>query len=825
MSRLTTVASGPLTGLWPLAGRLAWREGRRGVLRGFVLALALAVASLLCVVLVADRLQQAIGSNSREFLAGDRVIESGTEIPARDWRDLPAGIAVSQTVGFSTMLFSGEQMQLASVRAIGAGYPWYGQLRLTPQRTPQVGEIWLSARLMALLQTRVGKSVELGNRQLTVAGVLDQAPDEGFSPFQLAPRALMHLDDLAAAGVILPGSRVEYRYQLRVPLSLQATLDASWPSRLQAGQKWLTPQQQGSAGSKALERSERFFRLAALIGVLLGALAMQIALQHFTSRQADQIALLKTLGASRRQLWCWMLTLLALLCGVAVLVGGAAGYLLHLLFVSSLGPLLPPDLPPPSWQPLLFAIGVTLFLTLLLALVPFSRLLGTPPLRVLRQDLDGRLPGWITWPFMLLGIGVLSWQFTGDGLLSLALLGGMLVLLIVLGAVAYAALWLLPRGRPGTGRALALAHLRRSRRQSLAQLSAIALAMLLLGLLWSSRAAILAEFDHRLSADVPNRFVINIAEADRQSLQQWLQAHGIAHSGLYPVVRGRLLSIGGEPVAQAEGEPGRPGVYRELTMTWLARQPAHNQVIAGEWWSAQGKGQVSVEQGVAERLGIRLGDRLRFNVEGREITARVSSLRKVNWEELQPNFFMIFSPDVLANYPASWLASMRVPPGDTQLEHSLVRAYPTLTLIDTDNIMQRLKQVLGQISQALGLMFALVAIAAVLVLFTQVQSAIAKRWHELVLMRTLGAATRQLNAMLYWEWLTSGALAGVAAAACCELIMLLVQPLWSELAWQPQPLLWISLPLLGMVLVLLAARSPMMTLLQAVLAGRLREVD
>ena len=822
MSGVPDSSSRPLTGLWPLAWRLAWRDGRRGVLRGFVLALTLAVASLLCVVLVADRLQQAIGSHSREFLAGDRVITSASALAPARLQSLPGDVQVSQTVSFSSMLFAGEQMQLASVRAVGRGYPWYGQLQLNPQRAPRPGEIWLSPRLLALLQTAVGQRIELGNVQLRVAGELQQLPDEGFSPFLLAPRALMHLDDLAAAGVILPGSRVEYRYQLRVPAAQQALLDARWPAELQPGQSWLTPQSPAASGGKVLARSERFFRLAALIGVLLAALAMQIALQHFTARQADQLALLKTLGASRRQLWCWMLALLALLSGVALLAGTALGYLLHRLFIALLGSLLPTDLPAPSLLPFLYALGVTLFLSVLLALVPFARLLGTPPLRVLRQGAQGRVAAWLSWPLLALGIVGLGWLFTGELGLSAALLAGIVALLLVVGGLAYALVWLLPAARAGSGRALAQAHLRRGGRQSLAQLAAVALAMLLLGLLWSSRAAMLNEFDHTLNRDLPNRFVINIAEADRAGLQLWLRDHGVAHSTLYPVVRGRLLRIAGEAVAQAEGEPGRPGVYRELTMTWQAQPPAHNTLLAGRWWQHGERGQVSVEQGVAERLGIRLGDSLRFSVEGREITARVSSLRKVNWEDLQPNFFMIFSPDVLADYPASWMASLRLPRGDTRLEPALVKAYPTLTLIDTESLLQRLKQLLTQVSQALGLMMALVAVAAVLVLFTQVQAAIGRRWQELVLMRTLGASRRQLLAMLYWEWLTAGVLAGVAAAASCELITALVQPLWSEQPWQPQPLLWLGLPLLALGLVLLAARGPMLRLVQSVLAGRLR---
>lgn len=820
MSR--AVDSRPAGGLWPLARRLAWQEGRHGILRGFVLALALAIACVLCVSLVADRLQQALGLGSREFLAADLVLQSSREVPAQQLRALPATLAMSRTLSFSSMLFVGETMQLASVKAVSAGYPFYGQLQLSPAGAVKPGEIWLSPRLMALLQARIGDELELGEIRLRVAGQLLQEPDESFSPFLLAPRALMHLDDVARAQVLLPGSRVQYRYLFRGDWQAVAAAQAQLQPTLSVEQRLLQPGKNTQLSGGALQRSERFFRLASLMGLLLGALAMQIAMNHFTRRQADHLALLKTLGASRRQLWVWMVGLLGLLTGVAFVLGGVLGYLLHLGFLQLLGSLLPPQMPPPSWQPFILGAVVSLFITLLLSVVPFWRLLATPPQRVLRQQAHGDVPGWLALPLISAGTLLLGWWFTGDARLSLGLLLGMALLLLLLGVLAYGLLWLLPEGRPGSGLALALRHLRRERWKSLSQLAAIALALLLIGVLWASRVAILTGFEQQMRGDLPNRFVLNIADGDKSGLESWLQQHQIPHSAFYPIIRGRLTQIDGQPVAQEEGEAGRAGVNRELSMTWLTQPPAHNQLVAGTWWQNGERGLVSVEQGVAERLGIELGDTLQFSIEGRLLLARVGSLRKVNWQEMQPNFFMIFSPDLLQDFPASWLASLRLPSGQPQLEVELVRQYPALTLIDTDSIMQRLQGVLEQISRALGLMFALVALAAVLVLFTQVQASIALRWQELVLMRTLGAGQTLLRRALRWELVATGALAGFAAALCCEGVMWLLMQLWNELAWQPHYELWLALPLLGMGLVLLAAYGPMQRLLGAVLARRLR---
>ena len=813
----------PTWGLWPLARRLAWQEGIHGSLRGFVLALALCVASILCITLLADRLQQALALGGREFLAADLVLQSDAPLAANRLSRLPVGAAMTQTISFNSMLFVGAQMQLASVKAVADGYPFYGTLKLAPQRPVKAGEIWLAPRLMTLLQAQVGSELELGAIRLRVAGALLQEPDEGFSPFMLAPHALMHLDDVAKAQVILPGSRIQYRYLFRAAHSTLAQLHEVLGVSSLPGERLLQPGQESELRSRQLERSERFFRLATLIGLLLGGLAMQVAMGHFTERYGAQLALLKTLGASRRQLWAWLLGLLGILMVGALLLGGAAGYLLHLAFIPLLGDLLPDDLPAPSWLPFLLGLGMSGFITLLLCLVPFGRLLTMPALRVLRQEQGSFIPAWSSLPLVLIGSLLLAWRFTGDARLSLGLLLGSLLLLALLGALAYLLLLLWPKPRVGSALGLALTHLRRARWQSLAQLSTIALVLLLLGVLWASRAAILSGFDATLASDLPNRFLINLAQPDKPALEQLLDSHKVAHSTLYPVVRGRLTHIAGEAVAQAEGERGREGVDRELTMTWQTQVPEHNELVEGRWWGSQSRGEVSVEQGVAKRLGIRLGDELRFSLAGEPLTARVTTLRKVNWEDLQPNFFMIFSPDLLAHYPASWMAALRIPLDDPQLESELVRRFPAVTLIDTQSIVLRLQQVLEQVSRALGLMLALVGLAALLVLFTQVQASMSQRWQELVLMRTLGASAQLLQRALRWELLAMGILAGLTAAFCSELIMLLLQQRWSELAWQPQPLLWCGLPLLGAALVWLAAQAPMHALLHSVLARRLRE--
>ena len=815
----------PAHGLWRLAWRLGRQQGQHGMLYGFVLAVVLATATLLCVALVADRLQQASQHQGRDFLAADRVVVASAPLADTWWPDVVRDWPRSETLSFNSMLFAGDQPQLASIRAVGPGYPLYGRLQLMPQRPPQPGEIWLSARLMQRLQAKPGMSIEVGQRQLTVAGTLLQLPDEGFSPAELAPKALMLVADVPSTGILLPGSRVEYRYQLRHPPAVSpAAADRALRQQLQGGQRLLTPELAEGQAGRAMQNGEHLFRLAALTALVLASLAMHSALTHFARDLDRQVALLKTLGARRVQLWAWLGMLLGALSALGLAGGALGGYLLHLGFIHLLGEVLPADLPPPSWQPLGAGLLMLLMLILVLAIVPFARLLATPPQQVLRDSApasDGPGRGLLV---ALLGGGLFAWLFTGDARLAGGLLLGMAAGLGGLGLIGYVLLWLPWPLRRGSAAALAVGQLRRARGSSFLQLAALTLAMLLPGMLWGAYQSLLAGVDSHQLQQAPNRYLINIAEDDRAALSRWLTAQGQSSVPLYPVIRGRLTAIAGEPVASEPGAPGRPGIYRELSMSWMPVLPAYNPLQAGEPWHGDGGDEVSVEAGTAQRLGIGLGDTLSFEVEGETLQARVTSLRTVRWQDMQPNFIMIFAPKVLQARPASWMASVRVTPGDLHFERDLVQQFPGITLIDTDQLLQRLISLLGGLGRGLGLLLSLVAAAAGLVLYTRIQAAMAQRWQSLVLMRTLGAGARQLQQMLYWEWIVAGLLAGLLAAAGSEVVLWWVLPGWLEQgSWQLHPALWWGLPLVACVLMALSAYRQTRRLLSSVLARRLRE--
>ncbi|BEJ48177.1 FtsX-like permease family protein [Aeromonas dhakensis] len=805
---------------WLLGLRLLRREGFNGELRWFVLALALSVACVLSVALVADRLDAGLKASGRDFIGADRALRSATPAPA-GWLEqaVKSGLAVQTTVSFNSMLFHGDALQLASIRAVPENFPFYGKLELSPQRAPAPGEIWLSARVMQLLAAKPGDELEVGNTVLKVAGVLGQEPDQGFSPFLLAPRALIHRADVEATGALLPGSRQQWRYLFKGTREQVAEYERWLKPRLKAGQKLIKPDDQGSQVGRSLANAERFFRLASLAGVLLGALAMGIAVRHFAERQTNMVALLKTLGASRRTLWQLMGTLLLSLTLAGALLGLVAGSAMQWLTLHLLGNLLPADLPPPSWRPFALGLAVAFFITLLLAFVPFLRLLKVPPLRVLRRELEAGIPPWLALPVALLGLFGLVWGFTADATLALGLIGGMGLLMGLLAVIASLLLRLGRRVQGPHALRLAISHLSRERGSGLFQLAGFALALMLFGLLWAARVDLLGEFSARLPADAPNRFLVNVADGEREGILADLRQAGAVTSDFYPMVRGRLVSIASEAVRDTD-EDGREGVNRELNFTTTATLPPDNTLTAGRW--LDGPGQVSVDKDLAKRLDIALGDTLGFTIEGRSFKAKVTSLRAIKWDNMRPNFYMIFSPDVLAPFSQTWLGSYRLPEQGRVAEVELIRRHPTVSLIDVDDLIVRLTAVSAQVSRALGLMLGLVTVAALLVLLTQTQASMAHRRRELLLMRTLGAGSELLRKMLRWELVASGLLAGLCAAMVVELCSLGLQWWWFEGQWQFHWAIWAGLPLLGAVLVTLAGQGMQRQLLAGTLSDRLR---
>ncbi|HDV8761541.1 TPA: ABC transporter permease [Raoultella ornithinolytica] len=780
-----------------MIARWFWREWRSPSLLIVWLALSLAVACVLALGSIGDRMEKGLSQQSREFMAGDRTLRSSREVPA-EWIDEARrlGLTVGEQLSFATMTFAGDTPQLADVKAVDDTYPLYGQLETQPPGLkPQAGSVLLAPRLMALLNLKIGDTLDVGDATLRIAGEVIQEPDAGFNPFQMAPRLMMNTADVAKTGAVQPGSRVSWRYKYAGTPQQLADYEKWLLPKLGPEHRWIGLQQDDSALGKSLERSQQFLLLSALLTLLLAVAAVAVAMSHYCRSRYDLVAILKTLGAGRAQLRKLIVGQWLMLLALAAVAGGAMGAGLEQILLLMLKPVLPAALPPASGWPWLWAIGAMVVISLLVGLRPYRLLLATLPLRVLRQDIVANV-----WPLKFyiplvcaVVVLLLAWLMGGSPLLW-AVLAGAVVLALLCGALGWGLLWMLKRlTLKALPLRLAVNRLLRQPWSTLSQLAAFSLSFMLLALLLVLRGDLLDRWQQQLPPESPNYFLINIAPEQVAAVKTFLAGHHVTATEFYPIVRARLTQINGQAAESNKDE----ALNRELNLTWRSERPDHNPLVAGSW--PPKAGEVSIEEGLAQRLAIKTGDSVTFTGDTQEFSATVTSVRKVDWESLRPNFFFIFPPNALDEQPQSWLTSFRWDNGNTLLTQ-LNREFPTVSLLDIGAILRQVGQVLTQVSRALEVMVVLVTACGILLLLAQVQVGMRQRYQELVVWRTLGAGKSLLRTTLWAEFALLGVVSGIVAAIGAEVALAMLQTKVFDFPWSPDWRLWVMLPLCGALL-------------------------
>ncbi|EOY9167731.1 TPA: ABC transporter permease [Raoultella ornithinolytica] len=780
-----------------MIARWFWREWRSPSLLIVWLALSLAVACVLALGSIGDRMEKGLSQQSREFMAGDRTLRSSREVPA-EWIDEARrlGLTVGEQLSFATMTFAGDTPQLADVKAVDDTYPLYGQLETQPPGLkPQAGSVLLAPRLMALLNLKIGDTLDVGDATLRIAGEVIQEPDAGFNPFQMAPRLMMNTADVAKTGAVQPGSRVSWRYKYAGTPQQLADYEKWLLPKLGPEHRWIGLQQDDSALGKSLERSQQFLLLSALLTLLLAVAAVAVAMSHYCRSRYDLVAILKTLGAGRAQLRKLIVGQWLMLLALAAVAGGAMGAGLEQILLLMLKPVLPVALPPASGWPWLWAIGAMVVISLLVGLRPYRLLLATLPLRVLRQDIVANV-----WPLKFyiplvcaVVVLLLAWLMGGSPLLW-AVLAGAVVLALLCGALGWGLLWMLKRlTLKALPLRLAVNRLLRQPWSTLSQLAAFSLSFMLLALLLVLRGDLLDRWQQQLPPESPNYFLINIAPEQVAAVKTFLAGHHVTATEFYPIVRARLTQINGQAAESNKDE----ALNRELNLTWRSERPDHNPLVAGSW--PPKAGEVSIEEGLAQRLAIKTGDSVTFTGDTQEFSATVTSVREVDWESLRPNFFFIFPPNALDEQPQSWLTSFRWDNGNTLLTQ-LNREFPTVSLLDIGAILRQVGQVLTQVSRALEVMVVLVTACGILLLLAQVQVGMRQRYQELVVWRTLGAGKSLLRTTLWAEFALLGVVSGIVAAIGAEVALAMLQTKVFDFPWSPDWRLWVMLPLCGALL-------------------------
>jgi putative ABC transport system permease protein len=818
------------TSVWSLAWRQLTRDFRAGELRLLFVAVALAVAALTAVGFFADRLNGGLSRDATQLLGGDAIVASDQPTPAAIADKARAlGLVTASTTTFPSMGRApdaqGGASRLVSVKAVSDSYPLRGQLRLNTgpgtaeeaiARAPAPGTVWVEAAVLDALALKVGDDLLLGDATLRIAQVIVIEPDRGAGFISFSPRVMLNQVDLAATALIQPASRVTYRL-------LVASKDAAGAGdpRVSEFTTW-TETQLKSPGMRGvrvesleggrpelrqtLDRAEKFLNLVALLSALLAAVAVGIASRDFASRHLDDCAMLRVLGQPQRTIALQYLIEFALVGLLASAAGVALGFVVHHGFVLLLAGLVTTTLPTASWWPALFGLGVGFTLLMGFGAPPVLQLARVPPLRVIRREMGALKPASLA----VLSAGTLG--FTGlllaassDLKLGLIAVGGFAAAIAVFALLSWVAVLLLRRAVPESNapRWLVLATRQIAARPAFAvlQVSALAVGLLALVLLVLLRTDLVASWRDATPPDAPNRFVINVQPDQADAFQARLREAGVTQYDWFPMIRGRLVAINGRTLDAdtMTDERARRLVEREFNLSHTAELPPHNLLTGGRW-VAEEPGGLSVESGLADTFGLKLGDTMRFDIAGQPVEARVTSLRKVDWASMRVNFFVLFPNAALDNMPITYIAAFKAPTAGgpkaaTEFDNALIRQFPNLTNIDVSASIAQIQSVLEQVVGAVEFLFVFTLAAGLVVLFAAVTATRESRSREFAVMRALGASGKLLGQVQRAELLGVGALAGALASVAAVAVGWLLASQVFGFSWQPSP--WV--PLLGAV--------------------------
>jgi len=809
--------------------RLFMHELKRGELTIIALAIILGVASVFSLAGFSGQIKQALINESTSFIAADRILQSSRPLSESPESSITVtniakqserlNINQAQQVLMSSMAFAGDNMQLVELVAVSSAYPLRGELLISHEQqittthvanAPKAGTVYVEPKLLSLLDISIGDTIDIGNISLTISSIAAQVPDASFSVFTSGVKVILNLADLDKTGLIQPGSRVTYKYLFAGEANSIEALDDWVKPKINDAQRWYDIQSRQSPLANALNRAEKYLSLASLLGIILAAVAVAVASRRYAQKHESSVAVYKAMGASLA--YVRKLYVLHWLClsSLSIAIGLLIGFTLAQVGLFAIQDYLPTyasqslnagstnvststgqfTLLTLGYFPLFMAVLTGSVCAIAFALTPLTQLIATSPLATLRGEhksatslpllsrLTQALPPILALFFLLV-------LFSQSVMLSASLLlAGILVSALLL-AIARVLVNLSRAVGTKSGAAwhLAMANLQRRAAANSIQLVSFTIAIKLLLMIIVIKSALLSEWQAQLPEKAPNLFLVNIANEHASDVEGFIQSNDLVSSDLYAVIRGRLSAINDDKLTKkaskesVDGQDnGRQGIGRELNLTWRELIPNENSITEGQWWQPEStSAQVSVEESLANRLQIKLGDQLTFQLGSDTITVPVTSIRTVNWQSLQPNFYMIFSPLVLSDFPASYIASVYAPKDKKPALNQFLANYPTISLIDIDAMIEQLRKVIDQVSKAVEFILVLVVFAGCLVLVAQVQASMEEREREIAILRTIGAKGSLLRNSILYEFVALGAIAGLMASMAMELSVYLLQ--------------------------------------------------
>ena len=858
------VDSKPIGSLFLISLRLLRRDWKGGELRLLFLALIMAVTSITGIALFTDRLEKALLLESANMLAADRIVSGRGDLPREVLTEgQTRGLSTAEVVSFTSMAFSETGNILVAAKAVTDAYPLRGEVIVSEQAFvrgtpigsgPPQGEVWLESRAMAALDIDIGDFVSVGEAELRVGKIIVAEPDRGGGSMMdnAGPRLMLHMDDLASTNVVQLGSRVSNRY-------LFAADDIS---DLDAFEEWFRSKEEwrgryyirdirdeSEEVREALERAESFLLLSSLFAVLLAGVAIALTAKRYSERHYDYVAILKTFGCTSSQISFIYLNIQLVLASFAVSIGWLFGWFIHGVILAVLQRLLFVDLPEPGFQPFIVG-GLTAVICLLsFALPPLLALRETPPLRVLRKDISQQKIGDnVPYLFGALGALLLVYWYSQDLILTSVVIISVAVIALVLSGVSYFILRTSSSTgmKAGSAWLLAMTATRRRRKQNVLQVMVFSITIMSLLILTLLRTDLVEEWQAQLPENTPNHFMMNITQSQIPGIESFFAQNGIEGNQFFPLVSARVTRVNGDlpspgdesgvsvsratltegseseepesemalgtnpqtdapPVNAEDATTGGRRVRGRLSrrqVTWSTDLPSDNMITEGIWWGEESEpGYVSIEQEYAEWLDLELGDRLEFEVNQQIVSAEVSSFRSVRWDNMQPNFFIIFSPGTIDHLGATFLSTALMEREQKILLNDLVRLFPTVVVIEIDALIEQIQTIIIQVTSAIELISILVLLCGALVLVACVNASLDERFHENAILRTLGAGRKLILSSLLIEFASIGVVAGLIATLGAEASVYYLQEEIFEQEFSFHMWTWIAGPTLGMFII------------------------
>ena len=813
-----------------LAWRLFRHETKRGELTIILLAIILSVASVLSLSLFSERLKSALTEKSAEFIAADRVLNSNIPVDLT-WieKAQEMGLNTAHQTYARSMVFANEQMDLVDLRAAGEGYPLKGTVKVADapfaqgqaiHTLPTSGEAWVESQLFQTLSIELGANIEVGDRVFRITKVLTEVPDAGFSVFGGDPKILISKADLAATNVEGPGSRISYSYFFSGD---SGDLDDyyQWlePQLDREIHNWNSIEDDESGIGRAVGKAGQYFLLASLLAIVLAAVSIAVAAQRYSMRHYDPVAIMKTLGAPKKMVQQIYLLQILFITALGITIGVILGFIIQQLVVAAIAEKVDVSMDVWHWRPLFIAVFTGTVCAVLFSLYPLLKLFSVSPLRVLRRDLGATLSSRLI-QFVASGgaVFLLMWAYSQNLKISAILFVSGIVLVVSLFAVTHGLIWVgrkLGQGKMGAWQ-LAWARIHRRSMDNSVQLISFAVTIMLLLIVLVMRNDMVQQWQNQLPQGTPNYFLVNISQAQQPDLQQHFADNQVDVKKFHPVVRGRFVAVNDEKVRTAisKEDPdaqqnSRDGLGREANLTWSSTLQKGSEVVAGKWFgvsnnkdtAAQRPYEVSIEKGIAQRMQLSLGDKLTFNIGSEIVDVNVTSIRDVNWQSMQPNFFFVIEPRALQSYIPTYISSFNLPTARKAEITQLMQPFASVTLIDVDARIQQLRNIVSQVSMAVEFILILVLAAGALVLIAQVQASMDERQQELAILRTLGAKGSLIRASVVFEFVIIGLVAGAMAAAANELSLYMLQTQIFQMPARLHLEYWIIAPLAGALVV------------------------